>query len=585
MRVWRLVEVRSEPVARLSRALRIPAFLARLLVQRGVSEPEQARRFLAPSLNDLTEPDELAGADEAAERIVRAVRAGKKICVYGDYDADGVCATAILVGCLKLAGADVEYYIPQRIEEGYGLNRAALEHLRTERRVDLVVTVDCGIRSVEEAHLARQLGVELIVTDHHHPGPELPAADAVVHPRLNGSSAACASLCGAGVALKLAWAIARRLTGQRRLPPRYREYLRDCLLLAAIATVADVVPLQGENRVLVHYGLKALRKAPPIGLAELMRLAGVDRDHDLPAEAVAYRIAPRLNAVGRLGHARHAVELLMTRSTARAEELAAHLDRLNGQRQSLENRVYREALELVREQPELAAGGAIVLGKPSWHPGIVGIVAARLVRRFWKPTVLVTTSAPIAQGSGRSIPGYDLCAALEACREWLIGYGGHAAAVGVRLRPQLLTEFRQALNAHAEAALDAEQLKEVLLIDSEVILAELTVGAVRWLEAMGPFGQGNRRPLLLATDVELLEEPRIVGKDQRHLMFRVRQHSASLRAVAFGMAERAQELVAGNRYDIVFTAHLNHYQGYTSVRLEVQDFRPAAGGPEAVARA
>ncbi len=577
MKIWRLVEVDSEPVRRLSRALQIPAFLARLLVLRGVSEPGQARRFLAPSLNDLTEPDALAGAEEAAERIVRAVRAGQKICVYGDYDADGVCATAILVGCLKLAGADVEYYIPQRIEEGYGLNRTALEHLRTERRVDLLVTVDCGIRSVEEARHARQLGMDLIVTDHHHPGAELPEAEVIVHPRLNGSDPACATLCGAGIALKLAWAIARRITGQNRLPPRYREYLRDCLLLAAVATVADVVPLLGENRVLVHYGLKALRKAPPLGLAELMRLAGVDREHDLPAETIAYRIAPRLNAVGRLGHARHAVELLMTRSTARAEELARHLDQLNGQRQSLENRIYREALELTREDPELAAGPALVLGKPSWHPGIVGIVAARLVRRFWKPTVLITTSAPIAQGSGRSIPGYDLCAALEACREWLLGYGGHAAAVGVRMKPHLLDQFRRALVAHAEQTLGTDQPQQVLTIDSEVALAELTVGAVRWVEAMGPFGQANQRPLLLASDVELLDPPRVVGKDQRHLMFRVRQHSTSMQAVAFGMAERAQELVAGNRYDVVFHAQLNHYQGYTSVRMEVHDFRPADG--------
>lgn len=576
-RIWRIVEVDPARVRRLAEGLRVPVFLAKLLAARGVGEPAQARVFLSPALKDLSEPEALPGATRAAERIVDAVRSGKTICVYGDYDADGVCATAILFGCLKLAAAKVEYYIPRRIEEGYGLNVEALEWLRSERRVDVLVTVDCGVRSIEAVRRARQLGLEVIVTDHHRLGPELPDADVIVHPKLAPEGAGVGDLCGAGVALKLAWAVARALCGRHRVPPRYRDFLLEAVLFAAVATVADVVPLVGENRVIVRHGLKLLKNGAPMGLRELMRVAGVDAQNGVDAEAVAFRLAPRLNAVGRLGHARDAVELLLTRSPEVAERLATHLHELNRQRQSLENTIYREALHLLAETHDTASDRAIVLGKESWHPGIIGIVAARVAQKFYRPTVLVTLSRPIAQGSGRSIPGYDLCDAVEACAAHLEGFGGHAAAVGVKLRPSQLDAFREALCAHAAENLEDADLRRIVRIDAEASLGELSVGAVKWVEAMGPFGQANPRPHLLSTDVELVSEPRIVGESQRHVMLRFRQHSTTLGAIGFSMADRVSELQVGERFDIVYTPQLNHYQGYTSVRLQLVDFRRAGG--------
>lgn len=572
-RRWRLIEVEPSQVRRVAEGLRVPSFLARLLVARGIREPAQARAFLAPALKDLEEPEAIPGTMEAAGRIVQAVQQGKKICVYGDYDADGVCATAILYGCLRLCGARVEYYIPRRIEEGYGLNCEALEWLRTEQGVDVVVTVDCGIRSLEAARKARELGIELIVTDHHRFGDDLPDAEVIVHPRLGSDGAACRDLCGAGVALKLCWAIARLSAGKQRVPPRYRDFLLEALLYAAVATIADVVPLTGENRVIVRHGLKLLQKGAPVGLRELMRVAAVEPENGVDAETVAFRLAPRLNAVGRLGHARHAVELLLARSPEPARELATYLHDLNRQRQSLEGAIYREAVRLLEDAHDLETDLAIVLGSQSWHPGIVGIVAARIAQRFYRPTVLVTLSQPIAQGSGRSIPGYDLCDAVEACAEHLEGFGGHAAAVGVKLRPASLGAFRRALCAHAAATLDGADLRRTIRIDAEASLGELSLGAVRWLEAMGPFGQGNPRPHLLSTDVELVSEPRVVGESQRHVMLRFRQHSTTLGAIAFSMAERIGELEAGARYDIVYTPQINWYQGYSSVRLQLVDFR------------
>jgi single-stranded-DNA-specific exonuclease len=572
-RQWKLREAEPYQVERLRRALRIPAFLARLLAARGWTDVEEARRILWPSLRDLTEPEEFPGAEEAANRIAEAVQKGQKVVVYGDYDADGICATSILVGCLKLAGGQVEYYIPHRIEEGYGLNRQALSYLKVERGASVVVTVDCGIRSVEEAEYARQLGLELIITDHHHLGATLPRAHTIVHPQLGGPSR-CLNLCGAAVALKVAWAVARQLSGQQRLPARYRDFLLNCLSWVAIATIADVVPLTGENRILTRYGLKALQEKPPVGLAALMKVAGVDPSQGLDSETVSFQLAPRLNAAGRLGDTRDAVELLLAVDEARAAELAQQLDQLNQQRRARERQTYREALEVAEQVHDLERDPAIVLAKEGWHAGVLGIVAGQLARRFWRPAVLIAVQEDSAQGSGRSIPGYDLCRALEDCREDLQSFGGHSGAVGLRLAPAAVDRFRRALCTHARAQLGAALSREVLVADSEVTLGELTPPTVRWIEALGPFGPGHERPLLLGAGLELVELPRPVGAHQQHVVFRVRQNGLTYRAVAFGMAERAGELQLGSRYDLLFYPQLENYQGFLSVELHVKDFRP-----------
>lgn len=572
-KIWKLPLHDAAQIAALSRELQVPAVLAQLLLSRGICEATRARSFLDAPLKGLHDPSLLPGATAAAERLMNAIRGKRRIVVYGDYDVDGVSGSALLIECLKLAGADVRFYVPHRLEEGYGLNASALETLRREYGAELIVTVDCGIASAAEARVARQLGLELIVTDHHEFGPELPEADCIVHPRLPGGSYPFGELSGAGVAFKVAWAVGQSLEGARRVAPQFREFLLNAVGLAALGTVADVVPLHDENRVLVRHGLLSLSQRPSIGIRELLATSELGDATRLDAEDIAFRLAPRINAAGRLGQAQLAVELLTTRSETRARELARYLTGQNEQRQTLERRIYREAKELAEQQHDLARDRAIVLGKHDWHAGVIGIVAGRLVERYWRPVVLISLGDTVGQGSGRSIPGFNLHDALHTCRDVLESYGGHAAAAGLRIRPDNLPRFRAAFVEHASSILQSQDLVEHLRIDAEVPLAEVTPRLVKTIENMAPFGAGNRRPLLMAAEVELPQPSRRIGGGERHLAFQIRQHRTTARAVAFGMAERSEELVPGSRYDVAFSPQLNTYQGFTRVDLHVKDFR------------
>jgi single-stranded-DNA-specific exonuclease len=573
-KLWKLPLHDADRIATLSRELQVPAVLAQLLLNRGITEPGTARSFLEASLKGLHDPALLPGASEAAGRIAQAIKSKRRIVIYGDYDVDGVTGSAILIECLKLAGADVGFYVPHRLEEGYGLNSAALEAIRRDERADMVITVDCGIASCAEARVARELGLELIITDHHEFAAELPAADCLVHPRLPGSTYPFQELSGSGVAFKLAWAIAQRLEGAQRVSPQFREFLIQAVSLAALGTVADVVPLYDENRVLVRHGLVSLKERPSIGLRELMATAELSDASKLDAEDIAFRLAPRINAAGRLGQARLAVELLTTRNETRARELARYLTGQNEQRQTLERRIFKEAKELVEQEHDGERDLALVLGKRDWHAGVIGIVAGRLVERFWRPAIMISLGDPVGQGSGRSIPGFNLHEALHACRDTLESYGGHAAAAGLKIRPENLARFRAAFCEHAAAKLVPQDLLEHLRIDAEVPLGDITPRLVKTIENLAPFGAGNRRPLLMAAGVELTAPAKKIGGGERHLSFSLRQNGRAVRAVAFGMAERAGELALGARYDVAFSPQINTYQGFTRVDLHIKDFRP-----------
>jgi single-stranded-DNA-specific exonuclease len=573
---WKLPLHDSAQIAALSRELQVSAVVAQLLVSRGITEPVAARNFLGASLKGLHDPGLLPGACEAARRIVQAIRDRRRIVIYGDYDVDGVAGSAILLECLKLAGADARYYVPHRLEEGYGLNTAALETLRREEQAEVIVTVDCGIASTGEARAARELGLELIITDHHEFGSALPDAACLVHPRLPGSVYPFGELSGAGVAFKVAWAVGQQLEGAQRVAPQFREFLLNAVSMAALGTVADVVPLYDENRVLVRHGLVSLRQRPSLGLRELIAASELNTDEPLNAEDIAFRLAPRINAAGRLGQARLAVELLTTRNETRARELAKYLTGQNEQRQTLERRIYKEARELVEKDFDLEKDRALVLGKHDWHAGVIGIVAGRLVERFWRPVIMIAFGDGVGQGSGRSIPGFNLHDALHACGDALESYGGHAAAAGLKIRPENLDRFRQAFLAQAGARLQAQDMIEHLRIDAEVPLGDVTPRLVHSIEHLAPFGAGNRRPLLMAAGVELAQPTRRVGGGERHLSFVIRQNRSTARAVAFGMAERADELVPGLRYDVAFSPQLNTFRGFTRVDLHIKDFRPCA---------
>ena len=384
---WRIQPHDAAAVSRLERSVGISPVLARLLAARGVAE-DDARTFLAGSLSDLRDPELLPGVAEAADRIVAAVKAGKRLCIYGDYDADGMTATAILAGCLQALNADFFWYVPDRFDEGYGLNAGALATIK-EKGAGLVVTVDCGIASVAEAVAARALGLELIVTDHHAFEDELPEADVLVHPRLPGHDYPFGELCGAGVAFKLAWAIATRASGAKQVTPRLRAMLLKGIGLAAVGTVADVVPLLDENRIYVRHGLEALRSRGGPGVARLLELAKLHEKSRLDSEDVAFRVAPRLNATGRMGMATVGIELLLTDDVARGHQLAEYAHELNAQRESIERSIQLAATKQAAERFDPAADPALVLAARGWHPGVIGIVAGRLAEKYHRPVVMI----------------------------------------------------------------------------------------------------------------------------------------------------------------------------------------------------
>ncbi|MEX0704507.1 MAG: DHH family phosphoesterase [Planctomycetales bacterium] len=618
-RNWRFSPYDEAEVRRLCRELQVSPLMSQVLLARGLCVAAEADRFLNATLRDLCDPELLPGVSEAADRIVAALRAGRRITIYGDYDVDGMTATSLLWHCLKLEHAQVDYYIPQRLEEGYGLNCDAIRQLHEEDPRRLVVTVDCGIASVKEAALARELGLELIITDHHNFGATLPEAACIVHPALREShesrvtsdeSAECgvgsaefsgdsafrtphselripnsslvtrnSSLpCGAGVAFKLAWAICKRLGDGKNASPRMREFLKSAVGLAAIGTVADVVPLRDENRVIVRYGLAALATNAGQGLKALLRVARIEEDRVLQAEDVAFGIAPRLNAAGRLGQARLAVELLTTDKPDRALALAQYLEELNRNRQTVERKIFKQAKELVAAQERWANDPALVLAHPEWHAGVIGIVANRVAEHFEKPAVLIALDAQkrLGQGSGRSFGGFDLHAALCACAEHLASFGGHRAAAGLRIAGDGVDHFREAFCAYATQFHRPAQDAGDLRIDAEVRLADVTAPAVKELDRLGPFGHENPRPVFVSTGVELAEPPRTMGEGDRHLQIRVRQNgSAPVRAIAFGKGEWAEELQqAGPRIAISFAANINAFRGFERVELQLKDWQP-----------
>jgi single-stranded-DNA-specific exonuclease len=584
-KTWRLLPHDRTAVERLSSALELGPIVAQLLLNRGLSEPAQARRFLDPSLSGLHPPELLPGVTEAAERLFAAVQAGRRICVYGDYDVDGVTGSAILLNGLKLLGAAVDLYVPHRLEEGYGLNVDALRQIAASG-ASLVVTVDCGIASLEEAEEARRLNLDLIVTDHHELKETLPGAAVLVHPRLPGTHYPFGHLSGSAVAFKVAWALAQRACGSAKVTPRFRDYLLDSVALAALGVVADVVPLHDENRILVRYGLQRLRQTSVPGLQALCECAGLTPGAEPRASDIGYKIAPRLNAAGRLGCARLVVDLLTTPRPEQAIQLARYLEEQNSQRQTLERRMVSESRRLIEEQGR-GDDAALVLAQPGWHGGIIGIVAGRVAEQYGRPALMIALPAtdadgdgrhvPVGVGSGRSVPGVALHEALRACGDLLLAHGGHAAAAGFRILPENIDAFRARLCDYVAGQFPDGQPAPMLVLDAETPLSTLTLGLLADLDRLEPYGAANRRPLFLAGGLQIKGEPRKIGGGERHLSFRVAQQGVNLRAIAWNMADRAEELMsAGGACCLAFTPKLNEWQGWRSIDLEVADFQPGA---------
>lgn len=584
-KIWRLLPQEGAAAARLATHLNVSPVLAQLLHNRGLGNIEEAERFLHAPLAGLRAPDELPGVAAAADHILQAVRSGRRICIYGDYDVDGVTGTAILLQALFLLDAAVHFYVPHRMEEGYGLNREALRQIAADG-TSLVITVDCGIASLEEAEEAWRLGLDLIVTDHHESKATLPRATGLVHPRLPGCNYPFGGLSGAAVAFKLAWALAQRHCGGPKVDNRFKEFLLDAVALACLGVVADVVPLHDENRIIVRHGLHRLGTTPNLGVQALLRTANLEPGKVIRAGDVGYRIAPRINAAGRMGCARLAVDLLTTNRLEEATRIATYLEEANLNRQSLERRLLGDVRDRLRINGQSADPGLVIAGA-DWHPGILGIVASRLVDLYGRPTLMISlpngrgpTGGPhegLAVGSGRSVPGFALNDALQHCDDLLETHGGHRAAAGFRVRPERIDALREKFCDYVSKQFQGPPPPPVLAIDAEVPLSAMTVKLVKDLDKLEPHGAENRRPLFMGGNLQIAGEPRKVGQGERHLSFQVRQNGAGLKAIAFGMADRVDELMAGGgTCCLAFTPKINEWQGRRSVDLEVLDFQ--AGG-------
>jgi len=563
-RCWRQrPALKREAVDTVAGELRLPPLAVEILARRELPDGDAVRAYLTAGLGDLPDPDGIPGMVEATDRLVRAICDGESILVHGDYDVDGISGTSLLVDFLRRCGARVAYHIPLRLRDGYGLSAEALRHAAAQG-TDVVVSVDCGISAVAEAHLARELGLDLVITDHHLPPAQLPDAVALVNPRLEPCVFPDRNLAGVGVAFFLVIALRRRLRERGHFRSGEPD-VRELLDLVALGTIADVVPLQGTNRLLVKKGLEWLSLARRPGMAALLAASGVAR---VTCGSVAFQLAPRLNAAGRLEDAALGVELLLSRDPGTADEIARRLDGFNRERREIEQATLDEAVQMVEALPETRR--SIVLAGEGWHAGVIGIVASRLVERFHRPALLVAFDGDEGKGSARSVPGFNLHAALHACADDLAAYGGHAAAAGFSIGRFAFETFVRNFEQVSAASEALVELDPIRSFDAETSLAQLDLAAVETLEAFTPFGAGNPEPLVCLRDVRVQQVQDLNGG---HVRFTVRQDGLTLPGIAFGFAERRDELCG--ELDMLATPQVNRWKGRNSVQLVVKDLRRA----------
>ena len=555
----------------LAEKLKVSPILAQVLINRQITSHTQAQAFLRPKLVDLIEPEKMPGIAEAVKRVKRALAGREKIVIYGDYDVDGITSVAILWHLLELLSADVEFYIPHRIEEGYGLNPNAIEQL-AQSGAKLIVTVDCGITALAEAELAAKLGLDMIITDHHRPGEKLPKAAAIVHPSLDDSYSNTDS-AGAMVALKLAWAIANEFKTGPDITSKLRTFLLNATTLAAMGTIADVVDLRGENRILASYGLKALPESKLCGIKALIESADL-AGRNIDSYDIAFRLAPMLNAAGRMGHARLAVELLTSDDEMRCAQIAQYLKDQNKQRQSHQRKIFAQAREMIMQtglnHPDRKS---IVLAGENWHTGVIGIVASRIIDEFYRPAIMLNTAGKIAQGSARSIAGFDMHACLCACSEHLISFGGHEMAAGLKLHTDKIADFTRAVEDYARKNLDDQALVSKLDIDAHCSIRDLNDRVVKQLSLLEPFGSGNEKPIFATRAVRWISRPKRVGSRGEHLQVAISDNTASVRCIAFGMGKLEKKLLESDIFHVAYEPQLNTWNGNTNVQFVLADIQ------------
>lgn len=553
----------------LAQELSISPVLTKILVSRHIGSFEKARAYFRPSMEDLHDPFIMEHMNLAVERITRAISTNEHIAIFGDYDVDGTSSTAMLWKFLKDIGAHVDYFIPDRIKDGYGISPAGIEHIYA-MGATLLIAVDCGITAVQQTELARSKGVDVVICDHHEPGNEVPRAFAVLDTLKKTCTYPFKSLCGCGVAFKLIQALSTSDPIKSKLGDEAQKILLDYLQYVTLATTADIVPLVSENRTMVKLGLELINSIPLPGIRALIETSGLVPGK-ISSGQIVFVLAPRINAVGRLGDANRAVEMLASSSFDHAVEIAKVMEDENFQRRKIDEETFVQAQEIVERYLNADNDSAIVLHQETWHPGVIGIVASRLVERYYRPTIMMTTVDGVAKGSARSVSGFNIHEALKRCEDKLIQFGGHKYAAGLTVELDRLDEFREAFKQVAAELLTEDLLTPEIRIDAEVQLSDLTAKFVRILTQFAPFGPENMRPVFAARGVEIFGQPRIVGKN--HLRFKVRSGTHIVDAIGFNLGHLIERVRNGNKVDVAFSLDEGEFAGETVPQLKIRDIK------------
>ncbi|MFH0887622.1 MAG: single-stranded-DNA-specific exonuclease RecJ [Planctomycetota bacterium] len=572
---WRLSEPSSiDSIQYLSNALNISPIIAQILVQRDITDAKQAKSFFKPDLNNLSEPHLIPGISQALKRIEQALLNNERILVYGDYDVDGITSVTLLKRFFRLLGREIDFYIPHRLTEGYGLSKKAIDII-AQKGVKLIITVDCGISNIEEVAYAKKSGMDIIVTDHHEIPSELPQC-IIVNPKLDNSSGRTDShfLSGVGVVFKICWSLMDTFSDVKKNNRVFHDFLMDTMALVALGTIADVSPLVGENRILCSYGLEALNYTKIAGLNALIKQTGL-ANSIIKAEDISFRLGPRINAPGRLGSSYSSAELLLSDSPSEIEKLIEQIERDNKERQKIEAKISQEISKSLNEEFDLTNNYVIVLSNSKWHSGVLGIAASKIAEEFYRPTILISTENGIGKGSARSIPSFHLYNALNNCRDLLISVGGHKYAAGLRIDHQKIPELRTQLNNYAQKHLKPEDFIPYILIDNTIEFSQITKKLLREINMLSPLGEGNPEPVFCSHNIQLIGIPKLIGNNLKHLTFFAKQSGRTFRVIAYNKSAYVTMLdkLKGKPFSLAYMLKLNNWQGEETIELEFVDIK------------
>lgn len=532
--------------------------IGKIIVNRHVVNDEDVRIFITPTRDDFHNPFLFKGMDIAVDRIIKAINNKEKILIYGDYDVDGITSTTVLKKYLMDRGISVDTYIPNRLHEGYGLNKKAIDTIK-ERNIDLIITVDCGISAIEEVDYAVRLGMDIIVTDHHEVGEKLPNALAVIDAKRKDNTYPFRSLAGVGVVFKLIQALSIKLEIK---PEEYLKYLD----LVCVGTISDIVPLEGENRTIAKLGLMLIKVTRNLGLRELIKSSGYK---EIDSNTISFGVAPRINACGRMGHEEEALKLFLAEDLESATKITKELNEYNTLRQSTEKAIYEEAVQQI-EKNHLDENNSIVLGGKGWHHGVIGIVSSKVTDKYYKPSILLSFEDNIAKGSGRSVPGFDLYEGLAKCEDLLEKYGGHSMAVGLTLKKENLENFKERFEQIAKEK-NIKELVPIIYIDDELKLKDINMDLVKSISILEPFGEANKVPLFLIRNLKI-DSIRALSEG-RHLKLTLRDENFVINAIGFELGYLAEEYRIGDRIDVVGTLEINSFNGFSSIQINMKDIR------------